>query len=504
VVDDRPVPANILEAIDDRAWWGEWFRRGNWDAWRAFLAALFALPLEGEALAAYRECTGRAVAPTQPAREAWAICGRRAGKTRIMATVAAWLGCFVDWRPYLAPGEKATIQIIAADRRQSRVALRYLRSLITQHPLLKQLVQREGVDEIALSCHTIIEVTTASFRATRGYSVAAILADEVAFWRDEEGGANPAQEIFTALRPSMSTLPGSLLMVATTPYARKGIVYTTWKRHWAQDGDPILVWRAPTRTMNASVPQATVDEAMELDPASAASEYGAEFRTDVETYISKEVVDAAVVCGRFELPRLPGVVYVAAVDPSGGSADAMTLAIAHYDRKTRRVVLDVLREVRPPFGPDSVVQEFAALLRAYGIHRVIGDRYAGEWPRERFRAHGGIVYEPAEKTKSEAYVELLPLLNSGRVELLDHKRLLAQLCGLERRTTRGGRDSVDHAPRAHDDVINAAVLALVSCVEGGRSRLVVTERALRNVIMSGLRSRTAVLEANFNMSRVRF
>jgi hypothetical protein len=33
--------------------------------------------------------------------------------------------------------------------------------------------------------------------------------------------------------------------------------------------------------------------------------------------------------------------------------------------------------------------------------------------------------------------------------------LAAQLCALERRTSRGGRDSIDHAPGAHDDLANA-------------------------------------------------
>jgi hypothetical protein len=32
----------------------------------------------------------------------------------------------------------------------------------------------------------------------------------------------------------------------------------------------------------------------------------------------------------------------------------------------------------------------------------------------------------------------------------------AQLCTLERRTSRAGRDSINHAPNAHDDVGNAA------------------------------------------------
>jgi hypothetical protein len=95
------------------------------------------------------------------------------------------------------------------------------------------------------------------------------------------------------------------------------------------------------------------------------------------------------------------------------------------------------------------------------ITTVYGDRYGGEWPREQFRKHG-VNYEPAENSKSEIYVDLLPLINSGAVDLLEHDRLVTQLTSLERRTSRGGRDSIDHTPGAHDDVANAVAGALVT------------------------------------------
>ncbi len=53
------------------------------------------------------------------------------------------------------------------------------------------------------------------------------------------------------------------------------------------------------------------------------------------------------------------------------------------------------------------------------------------------------------------------MINCGQVELLDHPRLFAQLCRLERRTARSGRDTIDHAPGAHDDLAKAAAGALV-------------------------------------------
>jgi len=98
------------------------------------------------------------------------------------------------------------------------------------------------------------------------------------------------------------------------------------------------------------------------------------------------------------------------------------------------------------------------------VTEVSGDRYGGEWCREPFRKLG-INYRLAERPKSELYRELLPLVNSRRVELLDHPRLIAQLLGLERRTARGGKDSIDHAPNAHDDLVNAAAGVLLEVAE---------------------------------------
>jgi hypothetical protein len=224
--------------------------------------------------------------------------------------------------------------------------------------------------------------------------------------------------------------------------------------------------------MNPRIDPAIIAEARETDPESASAEYDGNFRDDVSVFVPREIIDACVRDGRFEVAPERGIVYSAFVDPSGGSADSMTLAIGHLNRGARPV-LDAIREVRPPFSPEAVVMEFSALLKAYRIGRVTGDRYAGEWPRERFQVHG-IAYELAEMTKSQIYQALLPQLNSSKCELLDHARLIMQLAGLERRTARGGKDSIDHPPGAHDDVANSAAGVLTMLASGGGS-LVITD-----------------------------
>jgi len=110
------------------------------------------------------------------------------------------------------------------------------------------------------------------------------------------------------------------------------------------------------------------------------------------------------------------------------------------------------------------------LLKAYGISTVEGDRYSGQFAQELFRKCG-ISYRIAERPKSELYLDLLPLLNSGKVELLDNPRLINQLCRLERRTSRGGKDSIDHAPGAHDDVCNSVAGCLWMAAQRQRKKL---------------------------------
>ena len=124
----------------------------------------------------------------------------------------------------------------------------------------------------------------------------------------------------------------------------------------------------------------------------------------------------------------------------------MTLAIGHIDHVKQTVVIDAIREARPPFSPEAVTGEFSSLLKSYNVFKVLGDRFAGGYPAEQF-GHFSILYEAAAKPKSELYGDLLPMINSCRIQLLDHPRLISQLCGLERSTARGGRDTIDHPPQ---------------------------------------------------------
>lgn len=457
-------------ALADPDLFGEVLGGDSWGAWRALMIAAMGEELTDSERVIFESLTGRPQEPRERVEELWAIIGRRGGKSRAVAVLAAYIAALVDFADVLAPGERASLPIMSASTWQAGKIKQYLTGIFQSVPTLRKLVTAETAETISLSTRVDLEVRPASFRTARGGTCAAVICDEVAFWRSD-ATANPDVEILNAVRPALATT-GGLLACISSPYARRGELYNTWRRDFGPNGDKgILVAKAPSRVMNPTLSEKVVSRAFDRDAAVAAAEYGAEFRTDVESFISREAVDAAVVPDRFELPRMSSARYVAFVDPSGGSADDMTLAVAHREGDT--AILDCIRVAKPPFSPDAVVGEFAQTLKSYGVSAVTGDRYGGEWPRERFGAHG-IRYVPADKPKSDLYRDFLPILNARKAELLDDKKLVSQLCNLERRTSRGGRDSIDHPPGQHDDVANAVAGALVLAIAQHGAKAIVT------------------------------
>lgn len=444
---------NIIKACTDPQLFGDVFGGESWHAWRTLLAGYYGLETDA---GLFYELTNREP-PTKPCKELWLVKGRRGGKSNMAAMLAVYEAVFNDHKAKLAPGEVATIMVIAADRKQARTVMRYIRGLIMQTPMLAQLVVREGTESIELANRCVIEIMTASHRGTRGYTVAAAILDEIAFWMTD--GANPDSEIISALRPSLATLDGKLIALSS-PYARKGVLWTNYKRYFGQESERVLVAQAPSKIMNPTLPQEVIDEAYDVDFLSARAEYGAQFRDDIESYVSIEMLDACSRPSHLELPPSSSIRYEAFVDPSGGRSDSFTLCIVHKDKQTDCIVVDCIRAIKPPFSPEGVVDEFAEVLKSYRIHTVKGDSYAGEWPKEQFLKRK-ITYQKSDYPKSDLYRDLLPLISSQRVEFPPHMTLHNELLGLERRTARGGRQSIDHMPGAHDDIANAVAGACV-------------------------------------------
>jgi hypothetical protein len=447
---------SLPESMVDLELFGKTFGAPTFWAWRCIAKFLDATALEPLEFELWQKITGREAAPAAPFMEGYLVKPRRAGGTLFAAAVALH-AAVQDYRDLLGPGEFATVALIASDRRQARQALNYVKGLIADSAQIAAQVVSETAESITFEHRVVLEVHTTSWRSTRGYSYAAVILDELAFFRDDLS-ANPDVELVRAVRPGLANLNGRLLGLSS-PHSRRGHLYAMHREHYARPSR-VLVIQAGGPTLNPTIDQVFVERARAEDPIAARSEWDAQFREDISQFLEDALVDRALAPGCKSRPRQVGLRYVAWCDPSGGRHDSMVLAIAHQERGNK-VLLDKLIRSAPPFEPETVVEQYAQTLGAYGLRHVIGDRYAGEWVTAAFRRHG-ISYVPSEQDASAVYVETLPLFTQGMVELLDHPQLETELRLLERRPRPSGRgDLVDHPPRATDDCAAATCGALL-------------------------------------------
>jgi hypothetical protein len=454
----------ILQAIRDKDLLGYGIRDlKTFEAWLVAIAAMFGLPMTKHQRTTYRELTHRNRVPKKQFRRCLMICGRRSGKSYVQALIAVYLACFRDYTPFLAPGERATIAIVASDRNQARNILRYIAGFL-QAPLLKGRVLNENAESFELEGNITIEVQTCSFRALRGYTYAAVLCDEMAAWVDSDTGANPASEVLTAILPGLKTIPGSMLIISTTPLGRRGIVGELYDKHFGKDDKDYLVLQAPSLRMNPTLNAEDIESDIALDPVRMRAEYEATFRNDTDALLSHEVITRATMLDIAELAPNEANVYIAALDASSGSGqDSFTLSISFRDQDDHGF-LALCREARPPFDPELVCQEYADIIGQYNCLNVFADRWSLVWVQQAFERAGHVQVEDCEMDRSQIYGRAVPLFNAGRVSILDNKRLRDQLLGLIRWPSRT-KELIDHAPLAHDDLSNSACLALVKACD---------------------------------------
>ena len=454
-----PRPLTIVDALADQRLFGgvSAFRDlSSWGRWVVFLKSVYGLELDGEETAIFTEHTGRSRydPPVGGWSETVAVVGRQSGKSRVASVIAGFEALRAE-----CEGDRTETWalLIAQDQRAAlRTLLGYAKAPFAQVPALQRSVAATRADSMTLRNGVVLAAYPARPASVRGLRARVAVLDELAFFRNSENVPIDV-EMLRAIRPCLSTTRGKLLILSS-PYAKTGALYDLHRRHFGQVDSETLVWAASAPAMNPRLPSDYLARMERDDPEAYRSEVLGEFRSGTATFLDPEVLAACVDEGIRERPPQAGLFYRGFFDPSGGRRDAAALGIAHSTDDG--AVLDLLRAWSPPFNPSGAIAEAADELARYALSTVQGDRYAGEFVAEAFRAHD-ITYEASVRDRSAIYHELLPLVQSHRVRLLDHPDLLRELRGLERRRGASGRDRIDHAPSAHDDRANAASGAVV-------------------------------------------
>ena len=470
-----PKPT-IIEAMDSPRLFGSLFKdKSTWEAWRTVLKSLYGLKFEKDEQELFTEYTGRETRPDDGFKEMYCICGARGGKSYISALIACYTALFGDFSKHLARGEKAWVFLIATDKDQARIIFDYIHGILELFP---NEVERELVGQIELKNHINICVKTCDYRSGRGFSTACVILDELAFYRTETS-ANPAEELLISLLPRL--LPNGLLIGISTPYGKFGLLYEIYKEHYGIEESDILVWKAPTKIMNPTYSQSLIDRMLKRDKVKMRAEYMGEFREDIETYLTESEIDAVTDVGiKAHLP-VAGTQYFAFCDMSGGRKDAFALSIGHNENGV--AIIDRV-ELRKPQDPGIVVDEFTMILKLFGLSKMTGDRYAGQWPFSAFRKRG-VSYEISQLTKNDIYLHFQPIVSMRKVRLPENETLKNQLLCLERKTRQGGMDVVERPRGLFDDPANAVAGVAVNLIMGQTQALTPEYMAQRLPFMVG-------------------
>jgi hypothetical protein len=289
----RPT-VSLRKALDDPNLLGHVMRGDSWQPQRVLSYAAMGEELTDSERTIFEKFTGRSREPCHPVHEFHTIGGRRTGKTVTKAMNATYLSACLDYSDVLIRGEVGVCLCLAQDQRVASQLLNFVAENLDGSPILKQLVVNRTQDAIELANNVRIEVRPASFRKLRGPTYIAIICDELSFWYVEGDSVNPDTEIISAARPGMLTTHG-MLITASSPYAKRGFMWDVFRKHYGAEGHPlVLVAKGTTREFNCTIPQSEIDAELERDPVKNRSEYLAEFRSDIESYVTLEAIQACV------------------------------------------------------------------------------------------------------------------------------------------------------------------------------------------------------------------
>lgn len=358
---------NILEAMQSPELFGDSFQGESWESWRAVLSGAFAIPMDEDRLTLFKQLAGDREPPQERVRELWCIAGRRSAKTHTAAAIAVYLATvgaeLEGLTSKLSTGERGVIALLATDRTQAKTALNYIAGMLDASPVLRQMVLKQNTESVELVNNVTIEVNTANYKAVRSRTLLACIMDETAFFTDSATSTANDQEIYRAAVPGLATT-GGLLIAISSPYAKRGLLYSKFRKHYGADGR-VLVVKGATSVFNPTLDPQIIQDAIDEDPEAAKTEWLGEFREGISSFVDRAVIESCTRQKPLIVPPMPGIKYQAFVDPAGGgespNSDQFTMAIG-YPENGKAVICGVWGRKG---SPAEITAEYAEILKTY-------------------------------------------------------------------------------------------------------------------------------------------
>jgi hypothetical protein len=364
--------------------------------------------------------------------------GRRSGKSLNACRLAVGFALLHEWN--VPAGETAACVIVSVSLAEARAKIAIVRSMLSA---LGCAVARDTADEIQLRDLPIcFKAIASNFRTVVGFSSVIIVADEVARWRDDVSGANPASEILSSLRPTMATHPNARLLLISSPLGSTDYHAESFDKG---NTDQQQVAHAPTWVGNPTITEADT-HALEPDPRIHAREYAALPQAGLLSCFEAGDVARAFE-PRGDIGRRFGRVGV--VDASSGKADVFAYAVAGWSEiegSTQHVLeFDHVggfsaRDVAS-IGIEQVISRIGQQFRDARVHAVFGDQresmmIGAAFRRERLRF---IEFPWTAPAKARGVARVRRLLLEGRLVLPPWAPLRRELLTFEEKIDSSGQ-----------------------------------------------------------------
>lgn len=384
--------------------------------------------------------------------------GRRGGKSTTLCRVAVAEMLYGDHA--VAPGDVGVLMILSVKLSDALERIETIRQILT---VLGVPHEKRG-NHIELRVRGAARRFTAmaaNFRTVVGGTAIGILGDEMARWRDDRTGANPAAEVMRSIRPSMATMRNAHEFCSSSAFSTLDYHHELYD---AGDTPDQRVACAETWVANPTLSKADTQR-LEPDEETWKREYACVPMGAGElAFFDPREIDAAI--GPYVAPQ-PGDMLTAGADFGFLSdwsalfitAQRMTDAGHTHFHPVEQLVLRPTPE--HALRPSETVKRFGSVLCGYKVPGVMADAHYRESIIEHLAEHD-LAFVSAPLDVAGTYTRLRALLHEGRVTLPDDKSLLRGLKSVTATATATGRISI-RLPRqsggGHSDNVSALVLA---------------------------------------------
>jgi hypothetical protein len=392
--------------------------------------------------------------------------GRRGGKSSTLCRLAVALAVFV---PHVIPkGDVGVVAFVSTRLDEAAARLRTIRQILDA----LHIAYNERGNTIELRDRPIrFECFPCTVAAVSGFTSIAVIADEVAKWRDGDG-ANPANEVLSSLKPTMATQPNARMVLSSSPFGTIDAHAAAFDRGDTKDQ---LVAFAPTWIANPTISESKTHE-LEPNPRVWSREYQAVPGETDSSFLSASDVRACVDVGVTERAPVAGVAYVLGIDPAFRH-DAFGYCVAHRELRSRVgappadvIVVDVVGALTPLPGRrldyERCLDFVADLSRRYNEAKIPRDSHQGDALGSGLSTRGAYSVEVsmtvAEQWTRWSYLE--SLVRTQCLRLVDDPATVRELSDLRLKLRQSGLVSIAAPDRrgAHDDRADSLCLAVAA------------------------------------------